>query len=157
AQAVDREPHAQRVLGQWARDAHAARAGARGPGGAHRRQPDLRCRPARDGRHHRRHRGPLMRALVSRPFVTALASRTLALHAAYWQLDPWYKRLWFAWPQAMALLLAGWLMADRVSLGNWAKPADCSSSDIGCAATQRSALVFPEQVLNPTIVNQPTI
>src|SRR5229473_1934079 len=89
-----------------------------------------------------------------------LAGRTAALHIAFWQHDPWYRRAWFVWPQATAILLAGWLLADRVALpiGKWAKPADCTnSSNPGCAATQRVMFAFFDEVANPTVSNQDTV
>jgi uncharacterized protein len=33
-----------------------------------------------------------------------------ATHAALWFSDPWYQRAWFVWPQAVALVIAGWLL-----------------------------------------------
>ena len=42
--------------------------------------------------------------------MTASRGRTAALHIAFWQYDPWYRRAWFVWPQATAILLAGWLL-----------------------------------------------
>jgi tetratricopeptide (TPR) repeat protein len=88
------------------------------------------------------------------------AGRTAALHVAFWQYDPWYRRAWFVWPQATAILLAGWLLADRAALpvGKWAKPADCSNaSNPGCAATQRVMLSWVDEVSRPTIANQATV
>jgi hypothetical protein len=42
-----------------------------------------------------------------------VVSQTAALHIAFWQYDRWYRRAWFIWPQAIAILLAVWLLADR--------------------------------------------
>jgi tetratricopeptide (TPR) repeat protein len=92
--------------------------------------------------------------------MNKLAGRTAALHIAFWQYDPWYRGAWFVWPQATALLLAAWLLADRAVLpiGKWAKPAECSNaSSPGCAATQRALLHVPDEVANPTIANQDTV
>jgi tetratricopeptide (TPR) repeat protein len=92
--------------------------------------------------------------------MKSFAGRTAALHAAFWQYDPWYRRAWFVWPQATAILLAGWLIADRVALpiGKWAKPADCTNpSDPGCAATQRVMFGWADEVGKPTIANQATV
>jgi TPR repeat protein len=89
-----------------------------------------------------------------------LVGRTAALHAAFWQYDPWYRRAWFVWPQATATLLAGWLIADRVAqpIGKWAKPADCTNpSNPGCAATQRVMFAWFDEVGKPTIANQATV
>jgi TPR repeat protein len=64
------------------------------------------------------------------------------------------------WPQALALLLACWLMISSGphSPGNWAKPADCTApSSPGCAATRHALLVFPNELVNPTIAGQSTI
>jgi tetratricopeptide (TPR) repeat protein len=33
----------------------------------------------------------------------------LSSHAALWQTDRWYRRAWYIWPQAISLLLIGWL------------------------------------------------
>ncbi len=92
--------------------------------------------------------------------MSALAARTVGLHAAFWQYDRRYRWAWFVWPQAMALLIAGWLFADRAApiAGDWAKPVDCAvPSNAGCAATQRSVLVFPDDVINPTLISQVTV
>jgi hypothetical protein len=35
-----------------------------------------------------------------------IVGRTAALHIAFWQYDPWYRRAWFVWPQAAAILFA---------------------------------------------------
>jgi TPR repeat protein len=90
-----------------------------------------------------------------------LVSKTAALHIAFWQYDPWYRRAWFIWPQAAALLLAGWLLAGRgeLPIGDWAKPADCSNAVTpGCAATQRVVLSWAaDEVARPTIANQTTV
>ena len=52
-----------------------------------------------------------------------LIGRTAALHVAFWQYDPWYRRAWFVWPQTAAILLAVWLIGDRMAqpIGNSAK------------------------------------
>lgn len=42
-----------------------------------------------------------------------VVSQTAALHIAFWQYDRWYRRAWFIWPQAIAILLAVWFLADR--------------------------------------------
>src|SRR6266849_10096046 len=89
-----------------------------------------------------------------------LVGRTAALHVAFWQYDPWYRRAWFVWPQATAILLAGWLFGDRVAqpIGRWAKPADCTNpSNPGCAATQRVMFAWSDEVGKPTIGNQDTV
>ncbi len=87
--------------------------------------------------------------------MTALVDRTAALHAAFWQYDPWYRRAWFVWPQALAILLAGWLMAGRlpqVVSGNWGKAANCAvASNPDCATTKRIAPDFPDDLVNPTL------
>ncbi len=51
-----------------------------------------------------------------------------AAHGALWSGDPWYRRSWFIWPLAMALLAAGWLTfhgapAGKDSHAPWAVPA----------------------------------
>jgi uncharacterized protein len=51
-----------------------------------------------------------------------------AAHGALWSGDPWYRRSWFIWPLAMALLAAGWLTfhgapAGPDSQAPWAVPA----------------------------------
>ncbi len=35
--------------------------------------------------------------------MTAMG-RMAALHVAFWQYDPWYRRAWFVWPQVTAIL-----------------------------------------------------
>lgn len=40
-------------------------------------------------------------------------SQVAALHVAFWQYDPWYRRAWFIWPQAIAILLAAWWLTVR--------------------------------------------
>jgi TPR repeat protein len=88
--------------------------------------------------------------------------RTAALHIAFWQYDPWYRRAWLVWPQVTALLLASWLLvggpAPVVSVGNWAKPADCSNAlTPGCAATRRATFFWDDEVARPMIANQITV
>ncbi len=87
--------------------------------------------------------------------MSALVGRTAALHVAFWQFDPWYRRAWFVWPQAFAALLAGWLLAGRlpqIVSGPWAKAANCAAaaSAANCAATKRAAPDFPNEYANPT-------
>lgn len=89
-----------------------------------------------------------------------VVSQTAALHTAFWQYDPWYRRAWFIWPQAVAFLLAGWLLTDRGALpvSTWATPADCSTiANPGCAATRRALLFWSDEVGRPTVANQTTI
>jgi TPR repeat protein len=92
--------------------------------------------------------------------MTAI-SQTAALHIAFWQCDPWYRRAWLVWPQVTAILLASWLLVGpqaAVSVGNWAKPADCSSAlTPGCAATRRATFFWDDEVGRPTIANQITV
>ena len=87
--------------------------------------------------------------------------RTAALHIAFWQYDPWYRRAWLVWPQVTATLLASWLLVGpeaAVSVGNWAKPADCSNAlTPGCAATRRAVYYWDDEVGRPTIANQITV
>lgn len=85
-----------------------------------------------------------------------------ALHGAFWQYDPMYRRAWYVWPQAIAILLAGWLLVGlppaAVPIGSWAKPADCSNASTpGCAATRRAVFTWDEEVGRPTIANQATV
>ena len=90
----------------------------------------------------------------------SLIGRTAALHIAFWQYDPWYRRAWFVWPQATAILLAAWLVGDRTTLpiGKWAKPADCTNpSNPGCAATKRVMLSWSDEAAKPTIANQTSV
>jgi hypothetical protein len=94
--------------------------------------------------------------------MTAMG-RMAALHIAFWQYDPLYRRAWLVWPQAIAILLAGWLLvglpaAAPVGIGNWAKPADCTNASTpGCAATRRAVYFWDEEVGRPTIANQTTV
>jgi TPR repeat protein len=92
--------------------------------------------------------------------MTAMG-RVAALHVAFWQYDPWYRRAWFVWPQVTAILLVSWLLAGSevaVSVGNWAKPADCSNAlTPGCAATRRAVFVWDDEVGRPAIANQITV
>ncbi|MBR1090326.1 sel1 repeat family protein [Bradyrhizobium manausense] len=85
-----------------------------------------------------------------------------ALHGAFWQYDPWYRRAWYVWPQATAILFAGWLLVGlppaAVPLGTWAKPADCSNAlTPGCAATRRAVFTWDDEVGRPTVANQITV
>src|SRR5215470_6802757 len=93
--------------------------------------------------------------------MKAVVGQTAALHIAFWQYDSWYRRAWFIWPQAVAVIFASWLLADRGVVpvgGNWAKPADCSNASApGCAATRRVPLFWDDEVSRPTIANQATI
>ncbi len=80
--------------------------------------------------------------------------RTVALHSAFWQYDPWYRRAWFVWPQALAALLAGWLMAGRLPqlvTGSWGKAANCTAAAPGCAGTKHITAPFPGEFVNPSV------
>src|SRR6476620_7327851 len=90
--------------------------------------------------------------------------RMAALHVAFWQYDPWYRRAWFVWPQVITILLApsflvGGSPQDAAPpVGAWAKPADCSNASTpGCAATRRAALFWDDEVGRPTVANQTTV
>jgi TPR repeat protein len=94
--------------------------------------------------------------------MTGIAGRAAALHIAFWQYDPLYRRAWLVWPQATAILLASWLLVGppqaAVPVGNWAKPADCTNASTpGCAATRRAAYIWDDEVGRPTIANQITV
>ncbi len=85
--------------------------------------------------------------------MTAIG-RTAALHIAFWQYDPLYRRAWLVWPQATAILGP----QAAVPVGNWAKPADCTNAlTPGCAATRRAVYVWDDEVGRPTIANQITV
>jgi hypothetical protein len=74
--------------------------------------------------------------------MKSIVGQTAALHIAYWRYDPWYRRAWFVFPQAAALLLVGWLLADHgvIPVGDWAKPVDCSNASTpGCATPNPAA------------------
>jgi TPR repeat protein len=92
--------------------------------------------------------------------MTAMG-RTAALHVAFWQYDPWYRRAWFIWPQLITILLASWLLAGPqapVTMGSWAKPADCTNASTpGCAATRRAVFTWDDEVGRPSIANQVTV
>jgi TPR repeat protein len=93
--------------------------------------------------------------------MTAIG-RTAALHIAFWQYDRWYRRAWFVWPQVTAILLACRLLvgpqAAPVSVGNWARPADCTNAlTPGCAATRRAVFSWDDEVGRPAIANQITV
>ncbi|WP_027545021.1 tetratricopeptide repeat protein [Bradyrhizobium sp. WSM2254] len=58
-------------------------------------------------------------------------SRLAAVHGAFWIADRWYRIWWYVWPAALALLISGWIYADKPSWGGdarnalqgeWAKP-----------------------------------
>jgi TPR repeat protein len=88
--------------------------------------------------------------------------RMAALHGAFWQYDPWYRRAWYVWPQVTAILFAGWLLVGlppaAVPLGSWAKPADCTNASTpGCAATRRAVFNWDDEIGRPTIANQATV
>jgi uncharacterized protein len=94
--------------------------------------------------------------------MTAMG-RIAALHIAFWQYDPWYRRAWLVWPQAMAILVASWFLVGlpeaAIPLGNWAKPADCTNASTpGCAATRHAVHIWDdEEVARPTVANQITV
>jgi TPR repeat protein len=92
--------------------------------------------------------------------MTAIG-RTAALHIAFWQYDPWYRRAWFVWPQLTVILLLSWIFVKPgapVSTGDWAKPADCSNpSSPGCAATRQPVYAWDDEVGRPSIANQFTV
>ena len=53
--------------------------------------------------------------------------KLVVAHGMLWDADPWYRRSWFAWPQAVSLLAAGWLVlhwsfAQPTSEAPWAPP-----------------------------------
>lgn len=57
------------------------------------------------------------------------AVRIVAFHGALWNIDPWYRWSWYAWPAAMAVLIAGWILLSKPvntgawgNTGSWAKP-----------------------------------
>lgn len=88
--------------------------------------------------------------------MSALVGRTVALHSAFWQYDPWYRRAWFVWPQALAALLAGWLMAGRLPqlvTGSWGKAENCTAAApaAGCAGTKHITAPFPGEFVNPSV------
>jgi TPR repeat protein len=94
--------------------------------------------------------------------MTTIVRRAAALHIAFWQYDPLYRRAWRVWPQATAMLLAGWLVVGlsgaAVPVGDWAKPADCSNASTpACAATRRAVYFWDDEVGRPTIANQFTV
>ena len=63
--------------------------------------------------------------------MTAIG-RMAALHVAFWQYDPLYRRAWFVWPQVIAILLASWLL---VGLPQAAVP--CGQLGKACRLHQR--------------------
>jgi TPR repeat protein len=92
-----------------------------------------------------------------------MIGRTAALHVAFWQYDPFYRRAWFVWPQVTAILFVMWFLvglpqAAVPPLAAWAKPADCSNAlTPGCAATRHATYTWDDEVSTPTIANQFTI
>jgi TPR repeat protein len=94
--------------------------------------------------------------------MTAIG-RTAALHVAFWQYDPMYRRAWLVWPQVTAILFVMWFLvglpqAAVPPLAAWAKPADCSNALApGCAATRHATYTWDDEVSTPTIANQFTI
>src|ERR1700761_9659176 len=93
--------------------------------------------------------------------MTAMG-RMAALHIAFWQYDPWYRRAWLVWPQVTAILLASWMLVGSgttvLPLGGWAKPADCTNASTpGCAATRRAVHFWDDEVSRPSIANQVTV
>ena len=93
--------------------------------------------------------------------MTAIG-RMAALHVAFWQYDPLYRRAWFVWPQVTAILLASWLLVGlpraAVPAGNWARPADCTNASTpGCAATRRAVFIWDDEVARPIVANQITV
>jgi TPR repeat protein len=93
--------------------------------------------------------------------MTAIG-RMAALHVAFWQYDPLYRRAWFVWPQVTAILLASWLLVGlpraAVPAGNWARPADCTNASTpGCAATRRAVFIWDDEVARPIVANQVTV
>jgi TPR repeat protein len=89
--------------------------------------------------------------------------RMAALHIAFWQYDPLYRRAWLVWPQAVAILFAGWLVLGlpeaAVAPGTWAKPADCTNASTpGCAATRHAVYIWDDdEIVRPSIANQITV
>jgi TPR repeat protein len=94
--------------------------------------------------------------------MTAMG-RMAALHIAFWQYDPLYRRAWLVWPQAIAILVASWLLLGlpeaAIPLGNWAKPADCTNAlTPGCAGTRHAVVIWDDdEVSKPAIANQITV
>src|ERR1700761_8382204 len=95
--------------------------------------------------------------------MPAIFGRTAALHVAFWQYDPWYRRAWFVWPQLIAILLASRILlspnaAVPVSVGDWARPADCSNaSNPGCRVTLHAVYTWDDEVSRPALANQITV
>jgi TPR repeat protein len=93
--------------------------------------------------------------------MTAIFGRTAALHIAFWQYDPWYRRAWFVWPQLTAILLVSWLLVSpqaAVSVGDWAKTVDCTNpSTPGCASTRHPVYSWDDEIGRPSIANQFTV
>jgi len=57
------------------------------------------------------------------------AARIVAFHGALWNIDPWYRWSWYAWPAAIAVLITGWILVSKPvttgawgNTGSWAKP-----------------------------------
>ena len=46
----------------------------------------------------------------------------LSSHAGSWHSDKWYRRAWYIWPQAISLLLVGWLFSDALLKLPWPVP-----------------------------------
>ena len=42
--------------------------------------------------------------------MTGSLQKLAAAHGMLWDADPWYRRAWVAWPQAVSLLAAAWLV-----------------------------------------------
>ena len=54
----------------------------------------------------------------------------LSSHAASWHSDKWYRRAWYIWPQAISLLLIGWLFAGvLIKPMPWAAPQTPDAAD----------------------------
>lgn len=86
--------------------------------------------------------------------MTGRMQKLAAVHGMLWDSDPWYRRSWFAWPQAASLLAAGWLifhspLTRPVSEAPWApeqqEPAEQQTSAKDMDALRNRAASDPAE------------
>jgi tetratricopeptide (TPR) repeat protein len=83
---------------------------------------------------------------LTRPF----GSRIAAQHGALWSIDRGYRLWWYIWPSSIALLVCGWIYAEKPagaptsSSAQWGKPV--SSAPVGSAGGRPDLSIRPEKL-----------
>ncbi len=82
--------------------------------------------------------------------MKALALGLAGRHTGLWYQDRWYRLAWLVWPQATAMLVAGWLMIGPSTPGThsptapWAKPEKVTATGRQMDALRDKAKTDPK-------------